>query len=78
MVDWLTLLDQFEIPDGAVAGLTAADKPTIEGKLLQISPEDRNLFFRGQHTDVLRRLRTLLPDATSGEATLKSRVPICC
>ncbi len=42
------------------------DKPTLEGKLLQMSAEDRPLFFRGQHTDVLKKLRTLLPDQQSG------------
>lgn len=71
MADWRSILDQLEISDGAVAGLSAADKPIIAGKLLQIPAEDRALFFRGQHSDVLRRLRTLLPDVASGKATLK-------
>lgn len=65
MADWRSILDQLEISDGAVAGLSAADKPIIAGKLLQIPAEDRALFFRGQHSDVLRRLRTLLPDVAS-------------
>lgn len=69
MVDWLTTLDRLEIPDGAVAGLSAADKSTIEGKLLQLPTENASLFFRGQHLDILKRLRTLLPDVSSGEAT---------
>jgi len=66
MVDWLSKLEQLDIPDGAVPGLSNTDKPTLEGKLLQISAEDRPLFFRGQHIDVLKRLRTLLPDYPSG------------
>ena len=72
MAEWLTILDKLEIPEGAVAGLSTADKPTIEGRLLQLSAEDRALIFRGQHLDVLKRLRTLLPDVSSGEATLES------
>lgn len=71
MAEWLTILDKLEIPEGVVAGLSTADKPTIEGRLLQLSAGDRALFFRGQHLDVLKRLRTLLPDVSSGEATLE-------
>jgi hypothetical protein len=67
MGDWLLKLEQLDIPDGAVPGLSNTDKPTLEGKLLQMSAEDRPLFFRGQHTDVLKRLRTLLPDQQSGQ-----------
>jgi hypothetical protein len=66
MDDWLLKLDQLDIPDGAVPGLSNTDKPTLEGKLVQVSAEDRLLFFRGQHTNVLKRLRTLLPDHHSG------------
>ena len=68
MTDWLSKLEQLDIPDGAVAGLSNADKPTIEGKLLQLSAGDRPLFFRGQLIDVLKRLRTLLPDTPAGQA----------
>ena len=71
MAEWLAILDKLEIPEGAVAGLSTADKPTIEGRLLQLPAGDRALFFRGQHLDVLKRLRTLLPDVSSGEATLE-------
>ena len=35
MTDWLSKLEKLDIPDGAIAGLSNADKPTIEGKLLQ-------------------------------------------
>ena len=67
MDEWLLKLDQLDIPDGAVPGLSNTDRPTLEGKLLQISDADRLLFFRGQHTDILKRLRTLLPENPSGE-----------
>ena len=69
MTDWLSKLEQLKILDGAVAGLSNADKPTIEGKLLQLSAGDRPLFFRGQQIDVLKRLRTLLPDTPAGQAS---------
>ena len=52
MTDWLSKLEQLDIPDGAIAGLSNADKPVIEGKLLQLSMGDRLLFFRGQQIDV--------------------------
>ena len=66
MTDWLSQLEQLDIPDGAVAGLSTAEKPIIEGKLLQLSAGDRPLFFRGQQIDILKRLRTLLPDMPAG------------
>lgn len=44
MTDWQRLLEQLEIPDGAVAGLSASDKPTLRGRLLQRPAEDRALF----------------------------------
>ena len=66
MKDWLLQLEQLDIPDGAVAGLSNAEKPIIEGKLLQLSAGDRPLFFRGQQIDILKRLRTLLPDMPAG------------
>lgn len=67
MTDWQTLLNQLEIPDGAVAGLNTSDKPTLRGKLLQRPGEDRPLFFVGPPMDVLKTLRTLLPEAPSGQ-----------
>ncbi|DBA77360.1 TPA: hypothetical protein ACH3X2_000877 [Trebouxia sp. C0005] len=70
MTDWLSKLEQLDIPDGAIAGLSNADKPIIEGKLLQLSAGDRPLFFRGQEIDVLKRLRTLLPDTPAGAAVV--------
>ena len=70
MAEWLALLDQLEIPDGAVTGLNAADKPVLKGKLLQLPAADRPLFFYGSPLDVLKTLRTLLPDAPSGQAQL--------
>ena len=70
MAEWLALLDQLEIPDGAVTGLNAADKPVLKGKLLQLPAADRPLFFDGPPLDVLRTLRTLLPDAPPGQAQL--------
>ena len=73
---WMRILDQLEIPDGAVAGLSAADKPTIEGKLLQLPAENQALFFRGQQSSVLKRLRTLLPDVPSGEAMFVNTYPM--
>ncbi len=66
MAEWETILDQLKIPDGAVAGLSAADKPVLRGKLLQLPTADR--FFVGQPLDVLKTLRTLLPDAPPGQA----------
>ena len=66
MPEWHALLDQLEIPDGAVAGLSVADRPVLRGKLLQLPAADRLLFFVGQPLDVLKTLRTLLPDAPSG------------
>ncbi len=78
MADWLKLLDQLEIPDGAVAGLSAADKPVLRGKLLQLPASDRPLFFHGQPLEVLKTLHTLLPVATSGQPTLESfHLPTC-
>lgn len=71
MADWLTLLDQLEIPDGAVAGLSAADKPVLRGKLLQLPASDRPLFFYGQPLEVLKTLHTLLPAASSGQPTVE-------
>lgn len=67
MTDWLSKLEQLDIPDGAVAGLSNADKPILEGKLLQRSAADRPLFFRGQQIQILKRLRTLLPDTPAGQ-----------
>ena len=69
MVDWLSKLEQLDIPDGAVLGLSNTDKPSLEGKLLQIPAEDRPLLFRGQHIHVLKRLRTLFPDYPSGKTS---------
>ncbi len=66
--EWHTILDQLEIPDGAVAGPSAPDKPVLRGKLLQLPAADRPLFFVGQPLDVLKTLRTLLPDAPLGQA----------
>ena len=71
MTDWLSKLEQLDIPDGAVAGLSNADKPIIEGKVLQLPAGDRPLFFCGQQIDVLKRLRMLLPDTPAGQ-TLKT------
>ena len=68
MAEWQAILDQLEIPDAAVAGLSASDKPVLRGKLLQLPAADRPLFFVGQPMAVLKTLRTLLPDAPSGQA----------
>ena len=78
MAEWHALLDQLEIPDGAVAGLSASDKPVLRGKLLQLPAADRPLFFVGQPLDVLKTLRTLLPDAPSGQAQrLFNMISLC-
>ncbi|KAL0026980.1 hypothetical protein WJX79_005762 [Trebouxia sp. C0005] len=66
MAEWLTLLDRLDIPDGAVTGLSASDKPVLKGKLLQLPAADRPLFFDGPPLEILKTLRTLLPDAPSG------------
>ena len=68
LAEWHTILDQLEIPDGAVAGLSASDKPVLRGKLLQLPAADRPWFFVGQPLDVLKTLRTLLPDAPLGRS----------
>ncbi|KAL0020513.1 hypothetical protein WJX79_006681 [Trebouxia sp. C0005] len=49
MAEWYTVLDQLEIPDGAVAGLSASDKPVLRGKLLQLPAVDRPFFFVAAH-----------------------------
>ena len=54
MAGWETTLDQLEIPDGAVAGLSAANKPVLRGKLLQLPTAER--FFVGQPLDVLKNI----------------------
>ena len=77
MVEWHTLLDQLEIPDGAVAGLSASGQPVLRSKLLQLPAADRPLFFVGQPLEVLKTLRTLLPDAPSGQLTVSSRCHCC-
>ncbi|DBB09705.1 TPA: hypothetical protein ACH3X3_001345 [Trebouxia sp. C0006] len=58
MAEWHTILDQLEIPDGAVAGLSASDKPVLRGKLLQLPAAERPFFFVGQPGDMLKTLRT--------------------
>ena len=68
MAEWHTILDQLEIPDGVVAGISASDKAVLRGKLLQSPAADRPLFFVGQPLDVLKTLRTLLPDAPPAQA----------
>ena len=68
MAGWLTLLNELEIPDGAVAGLRASDKPKLRGRLLQLPAEDRPIFFEGPPLDVLTALQTLLPAALIGQA----------
>ena len=66
MAEWYTILGQLEIPDGTVAGLSASDKLVLRGKLLQLPAADRPFFCVGQPLEVLKKLRTLLPDASSG------------
>ncbi len=71
MPDWLLRLDELEIPDGVVAGLSAADKGILRGKLLQMPDDRAALFFVGVLAvlalpavlAVLRALHTLLPQA---------------
>ena len=46
--EWHALLDQLEIPDGVVSGLSASDKPVPRGKLLQLPVADMSFFFVGQ------------------------------
>jgi len=72
MAEWHTVLDQLDIPDGAVAGLSASHKPVLRGYLLQLPAADRPYFFVGEPLDVLKTLRTLLPEAPSGQAQLFS------
>ena len=58
MAEWHTILDQLEIADGVVAGLSASDKPVLRGKLLQLPAADRPFFFVGQPLEVLKTLCT--------------------
>lgn len=69
MADWLCKLEALDIPDNAVPGLTMADKPTLEGKLLQLPDNKAARFFDGAPMDVLKRLQTLLPQADAGRRT---------
>ena len=79
MAEWYTVLDQLEIPDGAVAGLSASDKPVLRGKLLQLPAVDRPFFFVGQPLEVLKTLRTLLPNAASSQAQCYfNMISLCC
>ena len=78
MADWQSLLELLPIPDGAVEGLSASDKPVLRGKLLQLPAADRPLFFVGQHLEVLQTLRTLLPDAPAGQALCVFPSPMYC
>ena len=52
MTNWLSKLEQLDISDGAIAGLSNVDRPIIKGRLLQSPAGDRLLFFRGQKMDV--------------------------
>ena len=72
MAEWHTKLEQLDIPDGAVAGLGASDKAVLRGRLLQLPAADRPFFFVGQPLEVLKTLRTLLPDAPSGQLSVSS------
>ena len=46
-----------------------ADKPTLAGKLLQLSDDKAARFFNGAPMDVLKKLWTLLPLANAGKLT---------
>ena len=46
-----------------------ADKPTLEGKLLQLPDDKAARFFNGAPMNVLKKLRTLLPEANAGKPT---------
>ena len=70
MAEWHTKLEQLDIPDGAVAGLGASDKPVLRGRLLQLPAADRPFFFVA--LEVLKTLRTLLPDAPTGQLSVFS------
>ena len=67
MLEWLSNLQQLVIPDGAVEGLSSADKPFVEGALLQLPAEDSLHFFCGQQIHVFKKLRMLLPDMLTGQ-----------
>ena len=69
MADWPGKLEALIIPENAVPGLTMADKPTLEGKLLQLPDDKAARFFNGAPMDVLKKLRTLLPEADAGKPT---------
>ena len=69
MADWPDKLEALDIPENEVPGLTMADKPTLEGKLLQLPDDKAARFFNGAPMDVLKKLRTLLPEANAGKLT---------
>ena len=69
MADWPDKLEALDIPENKVPGLTMADKPTLEGKLLQLPDDKAACFFNGAPMDVLKKLRTLLPEADAGKPT---------
>ena len=67
MADWMGKLEALDIPENEVPGLTMADKPTLEGKLLQLPDDKAARFFDGTPINVLKKLRTLLPEAIAGK-----------
>ena len=67
MADWMGKLEALDIPDNEVPGLTMADKPTLKGKLLQLPHDNAAHFFNGTAMEVLKMLRTLLPEAIAGK-----------
>ena len=66
MANWMAKLEALDIPDNEVPGTTVADKPTLKGKLLQLPPGNTAHFFNGTTMEVLKMLRTLLPEAIAG------------
>ncbi len=67
MADWMGKLEALDIPDNEVPGMTMADKPTLKGKLLQLPHDNAAHFFNGTAMEVLKMLRTLLPEAIAGK-----------
>lgn len=67
MAEWWITLEELDIPDGVVEGISMQDKPTLQGRLLQLDAESVSLFFHGTHMDILKRLRALLPYKNTGQ-----------
>ena len=56
------------VSENVLSGLSVADRPTLEGKLLQLPMTTLRGSVNGMHMSVLKKLQTLLPEANSRQA----------